>query len=76
MYKQIQEDHLKFAEQLDIPDIQFVPISALEGDNVVGKMKRHHGLTARHFMLENIEIGEDDGLEDLRFPYNTLTALT
>ena len=40
VYKQIQEDYLKFAEQLDIPDIQFVPISALEGDNVVGKSEK------------------------------------
>ena len=48
VYKQIQEDYLKFAEQLDIPDIQFVPISALEGDNVVGKSEKTLGLTARH----------------------------
>ncbi|AFS36688.1 sulfate adenylyltransferase subunit CysN [Alteromonas macleodii] len=70
VYKQIQEDYLKFAEQLDIPDIQFVPISALEGDNVVGKSEKTPWFdgTPLMEMLENIEIGEDDNLEDFRFP--------
>ena len=60
VHKQIQEDYLKFAEQLDIPDIQFVPISALEGDNVVGKSEKTPWFdgTLLMEMLENIEIGK------------------
>jgi len=70
VYNQIQQDYLKFAEQLDIPDIQFVPISALEGDNVVGQSENTPWFdgTPLMQMLENIEIGEDDNHEDFRFP--------
>ena len=70
VYNQIQQDYLKFAEQLDIPDIQFVPISALEGDNVVGQSEKTPWFdgTPLMQMLENIEIGEDDNHEDFRFP--------
>ena len=39
-YKEIQEDYLKLAGALDIPDIRFVPISALEGDNVVNASEK------------------------------------
>ena len=34
-FEQIREDYLTFAGQLNVPDIQFVPLSALNGDNVV-----------------------------------------
>ncbi|RUO61791.1 sulfate adenylyltransferase subunit CysN [Pseudidiomarina insulisalsae] len=36
-YKDIQQDYLKIAGLLDIPDIHFVPVAALHGDNVVQK---------------------------------------
>lgn len=34
-YQQIQRDYLDFAAPLLVPDIRFVPLSALQGDNVV-----------------------------------------
>ena len=34
-FEQIRDDYLAFAGQLNVPDIQFVPLSALNGDNVV-----------------------------------------
>jgi sulfate adenylyltransferase subunit 1 len=34
-FEQIKQDYLQFAAQLTIPSIQFVPLSALNGDNVV-----------------------------------------
>lgn len=36
-FEQIRDDYLAFAGQLNVPDIQFVPLSALNGDNVVHK---------------------------------------
>ncbi|WP_337880055.1 sulfate adenylyltransferase subunit CysN [Rheinheimera sp.] len=36
-FEQIRQDYLAFAGQLNVPDIQFVPLSALNGDNVVHK---------------------------------------
>ena len=34
-FEQIKQDYLQFAAQLNVPSIQFVPLSALNGDNVV-----------------------------------------
>ncbi|MCV2885604.1 sulfate adenylyltransferase subunit CysN [Aestuariibacter sp. AA17] len=70
VYNDIKEDYLAFAETLNIPDIQFVPISALAGDNVVNKSENtpwYQGDTLMH-MLETIEIGEDNNTNDFRFP--------
>lgn len=36
-YDEIRRDYLAFAAQLQVPDIQFVPLSALNGDNVVNR---------------------------------------
>lgn len=68
-YKEIQEDYLKLAGSLDIPDIRFVPISALEGDNVVNsseKLSWFRGSTLMQY-LENIDISAIAN-EDFRFP--------
>ena len=35
VYEKIKADYLKFAEQLNVSNIKFVPMSALKGDNVV-----------------------------------------
>lgn len=41
IYKSIQDEYLKLAGSLQIPDIRFVPISALDGDNVVSKRPKN-----------------------------------
>ncbi len=70
VYNQIQKDYLAFAEQLNIEDIQFVPISALEGDNVVNLSDKTPWFSGEPLMamLESIEIGNDANTEDFRFP--------
>ena len=70
VYEDIKTDYLRFSAQLDIPDIHFVPISALEGDNVVNRSDNtpwYQGETLME-MLENIEIAEDVNIDDFRFP--------
>ncbi|HAU92701.1 MAG TPA: sulfate adenylyltransferase subunit CysN [Alteromonas sp.] len=70
VYKDIQADFLEFSKQLNITDIQFVPISALEGDNVVNVSEHtpwYDGETLMT-MLENIEIQKDANTDDFRFP--------
>ena len=37
VFERIRDEYLAFAEGLAIPDIRFVPISALRGDNVVSR---------------------------------------
>lgn len=70
VYEEIQADFLEFSKQLNITDIQFVPISALEGDNVVNRSEHTPWYTGGTLMtmLENIEIQKDPNTEDFRFP--------
>jgi sulfate adenylyltransferase subunit 1 len=74
-YKQEVYDSIKteiedFISKLSIPDITFIPISALLGDNVVNASKNmdwYHGPTLLYH-LEDVHIGSDENLVDCRFP--------
>ncbi|WP_158968231.1 sulfate adenylyltransferase subunit CysN [Paraglaciecola sp. L3A3] len=70
VYEEIKRDYLEFSKQLEIPDIQFIPLSALEGDNVVNISEHTPWYKGQSLMsmLENIEIGNDFNLDDFRFP--------
>jgi bifunctional enzyme CysN/CysC len=70
VFERIRRDYEEFADRLEIPDIQFIPISALQGDNVVHPSKAmpwYEGSTLMH-LLENIHIASDRNFEDFRFP--------
>ncbi len=70
VYDQICEDYKNFTTTLDIPDITFIPVSALKGDNVVDKSDRmtwYHGKSMLEF-LETVHVSSDRNFEDLRFP--------
>jgi sulfate adenylyltransferase subunit 1 len=70
VYEKIRHDFGAFAAKLDVKDIQFVPISALNGDNVVEKMDNmpwYEGGTLR-YILENIHVASDYNHIDPRFP--------
>lgn len=69
-YDEIVEDFRAFASRLAIHDLRFVPISALEGDNVVDESDRmpwYAGPSVLH-LLEEIHIGSDRNMIDCRFP--------
>lgn len=70
VYDKIVEEYKAFSSKLEISDIQFVPISALVGDNVVNrseKMDWYQGATLIH-MLETVHIESDYNHIDSRFP--------
>ncbi len=70
VFERIKEDYSKIAPKLDVTDIRFVPISALNGDNVVERsqnMPWYDGPTLM-YILENINIANDINLKDPRFP--------
>lgn len=69
-YQEIKNSYLEFSKQLDIPDIQFAPISALEGDNVVSSSEKMNWFTGKPLMslLESIEISHDVNTTDFRLP--------
>ncbi len=74
VYNKIVEEYTEFASKLDINDIRYIPISALNGDNVVNHSehtKWYHGATLLH-ELETIHIGSDYNHIDARFPVQTI----
>jgi sulfate adenylyltransferase subunit 1 len=70
VFDRIVEEYKSFSAKLEVSDIQFVPISALEGDNVVNRSERttwYQGATLMH-MLETVHIESDHNHIDSRFP--------
>ncbi len=73
-YNKIMSEFEEFVPRLDIPDIRFIPISALKGDNVVNKstnMNWYDGPTLM-YLLETINISTDHNHMDCRFPVQTV----
>ena len=70
VFEQIKADSIAFAARLDLPDVHFMPISALKGDNVVTNSPHMPWYTGPPLMrfLESVYIGSDRNLEDFRFP--------
>lgn len=74
-FNEIRDDYLAFASRLGLKDIRFVPISALDGDNVVNKSKNTPWFTGQPLMeiLETVEVSRDKNLEHFRFPVQYVT---
>jgi bifunctional enzyme CysN/CysC len=70
IYEQIKQDYLDFTSSLQLDDIHFIPMSALDGDNVVNKSENMPWFTGAAMMetLNSIEIAQDYNFEDARFP--------
>ncbi len=70
VFDDICDDYRNFITSLDIPDINFIPLSALKGDNVVdisARMPWYHGKSLLEF-LESVHISSDRNFSDFRFP--------
>src|SRR4051794_25974756 len=70
VFERIKADYTGFVAKLGLPDVQFIPLSALRGDNVVEKspaMPWYAGPPLlRH--LETVHVASDRNLKDMRFP--------
>ena len=74
VFNKIVSDFKAFATKLEIKDIQFIPISALNGDNVVNKsdnMSWYMGSTMMYH-LETVHISSDYNHIDCRFPIQSV----
>ena len=74
VYNSIVSDFKAFSSKLGINDIQFIPISALNGDNVVNRsenMDWYQGSTLMYH-LETVHISSDHNLVDCRFPIQSV----
>ena len=70
VFDEICSEFSKFATKLEIGDLSFIPISALNGDNVVERsanMPWYDGPSLLHH-LEHVHIASDRNLIDVRFP--------
>ncbi len=70
VFNDIKQQYLTLADNLDFENIQFVPISALKGDNVVSRSELsswYHGSTLME-MLENTPISNSYNYQDFRMP--------
>ncbi|WP_047678618.1 MULTISPECIES: sulfate adenylyltransferase subunit CysN [Xenorhabdus] len=71
IFAQIKQDYLHFTEQLPADlHIYFVPISALEGDNIVSSSENMPWYTGETLLniLESVDIHKDVAKQSLRFP--------
>ena len=69
-YNKIKQDYLDFTSTLDLENIHFIPMSALDGDNVVNPSENMPWFTGKPMMetLNTIEIATDRNFSDARFP--------
>jgi bifunctional enzyme CysN/CysC len=70
VFERIKRDYVDFASRLELPDVHFMPISALKGDNVVTPSPSMPWYTGSPLvpLLETVYIGSDRNMEDFRFP--------
>ena len=70
VYERILDEMTDWAARLAIPDITFIPISALLGDNVVERSEAMpwYGGAPLLYHLEHVVIASDRNLSDVRFP--------
>lgn len=70
VYNRIRDEFSEFSYKLDVRDVHFIPVSALNGDNVVEKSESMpwYGGSSLLYFLENVHIGSDHNLIDCRFP--------
>ena len=69
-FNEIRDEFGAFAAKLDVGDLSFIPVSALNGDNIVSRsvsMSWYEGPSLLHH-LEEVHIASDRNLVDVRFP--------
>ncbi|MEK9502949.1 adenylyl-sulfate kinase [Gaopeijia maritima] len=74
VFERIRDDFTDFAARLTVPDVTFVPMSALRGDNVVHRSERmpwYEGGSLLHRM-ETVAAGTRHNTIDFRFPVQTV----
>lgn len=69
-FEEIKAEYQDFARKLSISDIEFIPVSALVGDNVVERSANTPWFEGPPLLqyLENVTISGDRNLVDFRFP--------
>jgi bifunctional enzyme CysN/CysC len=69
-FDRVVKEFSDFARRLNVPDLSFIPVSALLGDNVVDRSERMPWYDDRTLLqyLERLYVSSDRNLTDARFP--------
>ncbi|TAE51268.1 MAG: sulfate adenylyltransferase subunit CysN [Bacteroidetes bacterium] len=70
VFNKLVEEYTAFSSKLNVPDIRYVPLSALRGDNVAERSERmpwYQGPSLL-YILESVHVGNDYNFVDSRFP--------
>ncbi|ANC32857.1 sulfate adenylyltransferase subunit CysN [Isoptericola dokdonensis] len=70
VFESIRKEFTEFASRLRVPDLTFIPISALVGDNVVNRSENTPWYDGSPLLshLERLHVASDRNLVDVRFP--------
>lgn len=70
IFDNIRKEYEQLITSLDIEDVAYFPLSALDGDNVVEKSNRTNWYTGPSLLdfLENVPIHLDRNMKNFRFP--------
>jgi sulfate adenylyltransferase subunit 1 len=74
VYSRLSQEFTSLAEHLGIAFVQSIPISALDGDNVVTRSEKTRWYKGPTFLehLETVEIERHDSFEAFRFPVQSV----
>jgi bifunctional enzyme CysN/CysC len=69
-FESVAAELREFASKLDIPDITLIPVSALNGDNIVDRSENMPWYEGPQLLyhLEHVYVASDRNLHDVRFP--------
>ncbi|MFE7509443.1 sulfate adenylyltransferase subunit CysN [Promicromonospora sp. NPDC057488] len=70
VFERIRAEFTEFAARLRVPDLTFIPVSALAGDNVVTRSENMPWFDGSPLLshLERLHVASDRNLVDVRFP--------
>ena len=70
VFKRIKDEFTNWSAKLNVHDITFIPVTALNGDNIVERSAKMpwYGGTPLLYHLETVHIASDRNLIDVRFP--------
>ncbi|MEV0892822.1 sulfate adenylyltransferase subunit CysN [Promicromonospora sp. MEB111] len=70
VFEKIRAEFTEFASRLRVPDLTFIPVSALAGDNVVTRSENMPWFDGSPLLshLERLHVASDRNLVDVRFP--------
>lgn len=69
IYNAIKEEYVNVASRLNLNHVEFIPISALNGDNIVTRSKNMNWYDGKNLLdfLEEVHVESDINLKDARF---------